>query len=276
MANKDAPKPRPRPGFVLSKWYLDCVAEDGTAFIGYHAALAYRGARVHYASTLLRGAGGDILNAVSLRNTAPPSVEGSTVRWSHGALGVVGVWDALVPSIEETLLGTAGGTVRWRCEQPLAEATVRAGRGTTVSGLGYTERLELTVPPWRLPIEELRWGHFLAAEAALVWIDWRGTQPATWVFLNGSAVSGFEVGDACVAGPDAELTLGHSTVLREGPLTSTALAGVGAITRLIPARGLPASECKWLSRGELRRGGTGAAAGWAVNEVVRLGGGHPR
>jgi hypothetical protein len=41
-----------RSPFSLSKWYMDCVADDGTAFVGYHARLRWRRLTIHYASIL--------------------------------------------------------------------------------------------------------------------------------------------------------------------------------------------------------------------------------
>ena len=63
------------------------------------------------------------------------------------------------------------------------------------SGLGYAERLVLTIPPWKLPIETLRWGRFLSPSDWIVWIDWQGEHPQTIVYRNGARVAVDELGD---------------------------------------------------------------------------------
>ena len=65
------------------------------------------------------------------------------------------------------------------------------------------------------------------------------------------------------------LTLGESTVLRGGVLAETALPMIPGVQRLFPFRILRTRECKWLSRGVLKRPDAGAGNGWAIHEVVR-------
>ena len=85
--------------------------------------------------------------------------------------------------------------VRWRCLQPRSRATVNLASGKVVKGLGFLERLDMTLAPWKLPIQELRWGRFLSDRESLVWIDWRGSQACRIVLQNGILVQATSVGE---------------------------------------------------------------------------------
>ena len=74
----------PRTDFRLSKWYVDCVGEDGECAIAYHAELSWGPIALGYASLLRRGAAFVILLAVA---------------WHHGdvaqaAAGRASYWEA--------------------------------------------------------------------------------------------------------------------------------------------------------------------------------------
>jgi len=230
-----------RDRFQLSKWYLDCVSGPGEVFLAYCAELRWRGLHLHYASVLGHSS--------SLREVPAPVWRGDGVlEWNAPALGVTGRWEALDPPIQETLMD---GACQWHCLVPRARTEVHI-RDVSLLGLGYAEHLTMSVPPWRLGIEELRWGRFLSETDGLVWIEWRGPKPARLRWHNGVR-----------AGEELELEIRDREVLREGPLIETALSFIPNIRKLFPARILGLREAKWRSRAAL-----GAADGWAIHEVV--------
>jgi hypothetical protein len=143
--------------------------------------------------------------------------------------------------------------------------------GTAVEGLGYVERLDMTLPPWRLPIRELRWGRFLADGVGVVWIEWRGSRPLALVVVDGSVVDGAEVGDDAVAWRAGRLELEPGAVLREGTLATTALARVAPVRWLAPRAVRELHESKRLRRGRMVGGDGPVATGWAIDELVRFG-----
>lgn len=231
--------------FHLSKWYLDCVSDEGEVFLAYRAALRWRALRIHYASVLGRDA--------SLRKSPSPVEGAGVLEWRAPSLEVEGRWERLDPPIRRTL---AEG-VEWDCVQPRARAEVRVGR-RLFRGLGYAEHLTLAIPPWLLPLDELRWGRFLSPTDGLVWIDWRGPQNRQLVFHNGVSLDS-------LPGLDLE----DGLVLRDGSLAETVLSVIPKFERLFPSRILRLRESKWRSRGILRRAGAPDARGWAIHEVVR-------
>ena len=160
----------------------------------------------------------------------------------------------------------------WNCLLPTARVCLDFSDGRRLEGQGYAEVLEMTIPPWRLPIRELRWGRFLADDgrASAVWIDWRGPRALSFAALNGAPCDAAEISETRVVlgDPHATVDMTDPRVLRDGPLARTALGRIPVLRKRLPVRILETRETKWLSRGALEREGV-RRAGWAVHEVVR-------
>lgn len=260
------------PPFSLSKWYFDCVAEDGRAFIGYLAELRWKSLSIHhYQSSLLHSNGEETQTRFSLRSALPPSISGSALTWKSSPLRIDGTWNALEPPVRATILDSDAGAIEWHCLQPRATASVRIGKSAAVCGLGYAENLRMTIPPWRLPLKELRWGRFLSATDSLVWIDWRGPYSKQVVFHNGVEAQAESITEQQVVLYDRAVMLNfeESFVLREGTLAKTALSKIPNVQKLFPQSLLGIRECKWKSRAVLHRNGIPDTRGWAVHEVVQ-------
>jgi hypothetical protein len=147
---------------------------------------------------------------------------------------------------------------------------MQIGFGDLLQGWGYAEHLRLSVPPWRLPIRRLRWGRFVNATDALVWIDWTGPYNKRIVYLNGSLASAQNINDdeIVLAQGKAVLHLEQKQVIREGKLGATALSVIPQLNRLFPDSVLNIRECKWLSTAALRLPGHPDSTGMAIHEVV--------
>jgi hypothetical protein len=206
--------------FELRKWYLDCVDADGNAAIAYWAKLRWRYINLYYRTVAING--------VERRCTE--------VSWRQSVS-----MEASAPPIRRRLFEGADGIVDWSCEMPRAKARIGSVRGD-----GYAELLRMTVPPWKLPIDELRWGRFIGGGKWAVWIEWRGALPQKWAF-----------GDAGDVRFDDERVLTDRRIGDAVPL----------IKWLLPRRIRRAREQKWCSRASL-----GDDRGWAIHEVVTLSG----
>jgi hypothetical protein len=136
-------------------------------------------------------------------------------------------------------------------------------------GLGYAEHLTMTVPPWKLPIQTLRWGRFTSASDWIVWIDWQGEFSRRIVYRNGKNAAPSVLEDDRIEFDDGyRLRMDRSLTIREGALGTTALSAVPGIRKTFPARLLEIDECKWRSRGRLEKPGSPAVEGWAIHEIV--------
>ena len=258
-----------KPTFQLTKWYADCVGENGDTVIVYCGIAQWRTIALHYASVLEANAVNQPHARYSLSKCAMPVVEGTTVRWQSKSLKTKGSWERLDSPCDVRIYESSEGTIDWHCVHPRARATVDLGKGLVIKGLGYVERLEMTIAPWHLPLKELRWGRFLSDSASVVWVDWLGEYSRRIVLENGRLGCMTAVTEnGIVLEGNARLCLSAGRVLRTGALGRTALAKIPGVNRLLPSRLLNVQECKWRSRGELLRG-TVRSSGWAIHEVVR-------
>ena len=253
--------------FRLSKWYLDCVSGRGEAVIVYWAELRWRRLAVHYSSVLLFAAG-RLCERSSLRGGQAPWLHGDLIEWSCDALDTRGAWrSAGQPPIHRVLYRKGGGTLEWHCLQPLAEANVSCG-GQKISGPGYTERITLTLAPWDLPIEELRWGRAHFPGRSAVWIDWSGPEAKRSVFVDSKEVEGVQVTDSLVSSPQTTIRLAGRQVLREGPVEGTSVGSIPGVRQALSKAGLLMDEHKWLSAATLEEVGA-TLHGSAIHEVVK-------
>ena len=159
----------------------------------------------------------------------------------------------------------------WQCQACPARMQFTMSDGTALSGLGYAERLTLSLPPWRLPIDELRWGRWIAADGgrSLVWIDWRGVHPLTAVFVDGVRQGAATVDDDQVAAADVILVLTDQRTLHRRALRDV-IGAVGPLARVFPASWLDMEDCKRMSLGALHAAAGRPETGWAIHEHVRF------
>ena len=144
----------------------------------YCGIARWRAITLRYASVLEAIAGKQTHARYSLMKCALPLEEATTVRWQCKSLEIVGAWERLDPACDAQIYESPEGSIEWHCVQPRSRVALTLGHEVEVRGLGYVERLEMSVAPWNLPLHELHWGRFLSDSDSLVWIDWRGSSPA--------------------------------------------------------------------------------------------------
>jgi len=256
--------------FRVSKWYCDCVTDDGFAFIGYWARMCWGPFCLPYSAALYKRRGKPTWERYSLRKSGAPTLRGGKLRWDCDRLGVRGTWSQGSPAVSRRLLDTSDGIIEWNCHLPSAHVRIEIDGVGQFSGLGYAENLEMTVRPVKLPFEQLRWGRFLSAGHALTWIEWRGKEVNRWVFHNGSELQDveFEPRRIGLSETGGVMTLRDEAVLREGRLASTALKTIPGAALWLPRRMRTVYEAKWLAAGSLETP-AGTSHGWAIHELVR-------
>ena len=260
-----------RPPFALTKWYFDCVAADGRAVIGYWASLAWRGAALTWQNVSVYEPGSPPVVRSSLTSTPPPRVEGGRITWHSPPLGCTARIESRQAPIEQRLLDGDAGIVEWRAEAPAAAVSFQMGGIAPVQGTGYAERIFIGMPVWRLPIRELRWGRWLdaAATRSVVWIDWRGSSPRTWVFADGIEVPAALVTDEGIRARGMTIALGERRTLHARSFAETA-ATIPPLRALLPKSMLALRETKWISAATLQDGNVAAQAGSAIHELAVL------
>ncbi len=181
-------------------------------------------------------------------------------------LKVAGRWEAASAPFEQTVYESAAGSVVWSCVQPRSSARVTLG-SRVLFGPGYAERLTVTLPPWQLPMRQLRWGRFVSPQDTLAWIDWQGPYSTSFAVHNGARREIVAASDSEVALSNGVLRMEESFPLRAGRLGSTVLPGAPALRKLLPSSLANIEERKWRSRGVLEIDGR-QSRGWVIHEVV--------
>jgi hypothetical protein len=251
--------------FLIRKWYLDCVSESGDAVIVYSAELSWRALRTYYSSFLAKKDA--VTCRTSMAECAPENNAGDTLSIRAPRLGLDGSWKQSLASVKHTILESPAGNVEWNCVHPKAFARVNVAGIGEFSGLGYVECLTMSIPPWRLPMNHLRWGRFLSEEDSLVWIDWQGPFATQLCIYNGIAYTSPRITDQEISFDRYSLALDCGLTLRSGLLADTVLPSAPLLRNLLPDSLFHIDEHKWRSRGmltspQLRR------PGWAIHEVV--------
>jgi hypothetical protein len=125
----------------------------------------------------------------------------------------------------------------------------------------------LTVPPWRLPMSELRWGRFISDQDCIAWVDWKGPFSNRFAIHNSELLVPKIVSDSNLVLPGISLDMYGSFTLREGDLRTSVLPNSPALAKLLPDALFGIHEHKWVSRG-LCRAANHTSSGWAIHEVV--------
>lgn len=257
--------------FLISKWYLDCTGDDGTVFIGYSAAAKWKMLSFHFSSVLLRYPDNRTYEKTSWTKGTLPECDGTTFYWSPRSLKVEASWENLLKPIERPLYKDDEGEIYWSCLAPKARAHVALEGFPAIAGLGYVECLKLSIVPWRLPMNELRWGRFLTDQDSLVWIDWTGRTQKTLVLHNCSESAPAHATDNEVAADGGlKLSLVQQAVVRSGPIVSSVVPNIRGLKWMLPFGISRMHECKWLSKGILVMPDSPARSGWSIHEVVRF------
>jgi hypothetical protein len=269
-------------GFHLTKWYLDAIAPDGSATIGYWARMSWGLLAVRYAAILEVPAdlSMPVIERTSLLSPAEPVASDLGVTWKVPRLGVDTQWHADGPpsarsGIRHELL--AEEAVVWQCLAPVARVQSagahvfgrpRNGVQDTQRVTGYAERLTMNMEPWKVPVDVLHWGRVAHATLSVVWIQWHGSHPLTLVFVDGIARADAIVRDTEISWNRGKITLEPRRIIRDATLGDGPAKSVPLLARAVPQRILDTHETKWLSSAILPSGDRA----WAIHEVVRFGG----
>ena len=258
-------------GFRLTKWYMDCFEAGGRVAIAYWASLAWRSLGFAWSSVAVYDPDSPVRQASALGRAAEPCLDGRRLTWRDPGIETVVEADVLQTGASIRLFSRGTGSVEWTCAVPAADASVCAPGGVVVRGRGYAERLVLTLPPWQLPIRELRWGRWIAAESprSLVWIDWRGAAPATWVLRDGALCPGATVSDTEVRAGGDLVSIGARQLLHSRRLDDV-FGGIAPLRGLVPAAVLAIEDTRWACQAPMQSSEGAVVPGSAIAELVRV------
>lgn len=255
--------------FLLDKWYLDVVTDEGAAAICYAARYRWGLARGGYASVLYAAPGVGALEQATRRHVEWPREDRDTITWRSGPLQVLGRWRRDAAPIARGLLDEPADAVHWTCHMPRARASVQLA-DATLEGLGYIESLRLRMPPWKLPISSLHWGRHTSSRHSLVWIEWTGAEERRWVWLDGMLQPAAILPDGGLSGLEdgGSLRLEPFRDLRDSPVLSTIGGLLPSLARRLAGPLGRMHERKHLARSAIVRDGRPLDQGWTVHEEV--------
>ncbi len=257
--------------FRLQKWYLDAVDNDGQAFIGYWAILRWGWLSLHYQGYLHQRPAAPTIHVNRFRRSAPPAELEDRIEWR--VPGVAGCWQRSSAPIRQQLLANECGTVDWHAIMPSASATIQFQDGSMLNGFGYVEQLDMTIPPWKLPIQRLHWGRAITLTDTLVWIRWESpSHPLELAHhVGGSGIAhtfqqNTQIAQESVAFPGGHVSMCDMVPLRTGIISQTVFQHLGWMKWFFPRSIQQLQETKWLSRCYLHSQTT--STGWAIHEIV--------
>ena len=255
--------------FLLDKWYLDVVTDGGDVAILYAARLRWGALRAAYASTIEDARRATRREAHTIRGVEPARRGAGALTWRNRALDVDGRWQRGVRPIRRTLASSPVGEIRWSCHVPSGRANVHIG-ASAYDGIGYAERLRLTIRPWTLPFHSLRWGRHASDRRSVVWIDWRGAERRSWVWLDGREQPNAVVTDAGVSGLDdgVELCVGNGRDVVDRRVLAAFADLLPGIARRAAGPLADMHERKRVEPSTVVRAGRPLDRGWTVRELV--------
>ena len=270
-------KSKASPGgkFHLNKWFLDFVGASGEAMIFYSAKLTWHGLSTSYTSWLRYDAASGVSLKSRFRNVQIPRIKDNTITWNDTKFGVSGTWISSAKMVQTRIFDSEEGFLEWKCYQPASQVQLSINNNA-LEGRGYAEQLILTVPPWRIPMDELRWGRFGSDENNMVWIELRKKDKRQWLWLNGEKIDNCIIEDDHISLPGKGLVLNLDRGVQlesEKKIFSVVeklVSYIPGFNKVMPVHFLMADEFKWLSKGQLQAHGKDIATGMAIHELVNF------
>lgn len=262
--------------FQLEKWYLDFVNENGNAMIFYAAKLKWKKWEVPYTSWLSYKKEIGVTCKSRFRKVKLPKKKNDIISWNDHKFNVSGSWKALSSPLNAKLFQSNEGELNWNCFQPRAKVCVKIN-GKEINGFGYIEQLTLNLFPWKLPMNELRWGRYTSNENYIVWIELKkGIEKQQWLWFNGVKQENSTISDHLIYIPkeDIRLILDKKVVLEKEKkilkIVKVLLSYLPGFNNPISNNFLNADEFKWLSQTTLSKNGNIVDQGWAIHEFVNF------
>ena len=260
--------------FHLEKWYLDFVSDTHDVMIFYAARLKWYGYAVTYTSWLMANDKDQPNLRQYFRHVQMPVLDDKKIAWSEKRFEVSGTWTSRSDEIHARLIDMPEGFLDWNCFQPSSEVTLDI-EGKIVKGTGYAEQLILTVPPWKIPMETLRWGRFLTSGDSYVWIQVKMMEGMKqWLWCNSELTSTMKIDDEIIDVPGQfQFSLKPLIILESekkiNRVVNKIIRYIPGFNKVIPIRFLMADEYKWFSEGELSKMGN-KEKGTAIHEFVNF------
>ena len=253
---------------ILEKQYFDCIDDRGNCFIIYRAELHYLCINIHYSELVFCDSEDVTTGKSSLKKTIKPE-SGKILKYFNTSLEIKGSWkriDNLLPSY--SFRDSESKELIWNCHHPKTNTEIDY-RGTRFTGYGYAETLLLSIKPFNLPLDEIRWGRFLSDEYSVIWMRWKGAFPLNKLYCNGVEYNDAEYGENSLNfhGGVYQLAFQEIATIRNGKLKSL-FSKFPWMKIFFKKSILNTTENKYKSKSLLIYDKKVTATGWSIYEIV--------
>ena len=261
--------------FHLNKWYLDCIGFNGETMIFYAAELSWYGMSVSYTSYIFYNPLVGVIQKSRFRNVQMPDKGETYITWKDVKLEVEGSWERLTHPISARIFNSEEGVLDWNCFQPVSKVRIKI-KDRIIEGKGYAEQLILTALPWKIPMNELRWGRFASIEYQSVWIEFRKNKIRQWMWYKGDKIEKCTISDKNIIIPEKNVSikLDQGRILESEKKIFSVVQDIikylPGFNKVIPLNFLMAQEIKWLSKCHIIADGETIASGMAIHELVNF------
>ncbi|CAF1577471.1 unnamed protein product, partial [Adineta steineri] len=230
--------------FYLCKWYADIIDEEtDDVTIIYLGELEWKFLKVNFTNILQFIQKQTLISRLTLLNYKSPIFDDDCFQINSN--GISGEWKRKSECIFcEKLFDNDDGYILWECFIPNGLAQIKVNNKIN-KGLGYVEKLTMTLKPWQVPIDILRWGRFLYENQYIIWIRWIGKEEKFLIFHNGIKYSDGIINDEMIEFGNYRLILLEKYILRNGLLSETIFDRFVWIKKFFPLEFLDINECKW-------------------------------
>ena len=197
------------------------------------------------------------------------------ITWEDKTFKIHGLWKSRGAPLEARLYDSKEGYLDWKCYQPASDVQIEINN-QSLRGRGYAEELILTAAPWKIPMDELRWGRWNSEDDAIVWIELRSVVKKQWLWVNGEKTENNYIEDDFLKIPDMGLTLklNRKVLLESEKKISVVMDKINkylpGFRNIMPIHFLSADEKKWLSDGVLYHKKDKDINGMAIHELVNF------
>jgi hypothetical protein len=254
--------------FSLEKHYFDFLDDSGNCFIIYQAKLQILFFRINYSALIYSDPGGNITWKSSLKKTEQTDSD-VTLSLEADSLKISGRWKRIDQKLPPYLyIDCNNRGLSWNCHHPKTMTEI-AFNGKQFRGYGYAETVLMTIKPRNLPMEELRWGHFLSDGFTILWISWKGNHPVNKLYCNS-----IEYNDSIF--DEEKITFGRGTyvllfneisIIRKGRL-SNVFSKIPLIKIFFNNRILNSIEEKYKAKSVLTINQKISSTGWSLYEIM--------
>jgi hypothetical protein len=261
--------------FYLEKWFLDCTSDDGEALIFYAAKLKWGRWTVPYTAILYYGEDGNMTNKSRYSRVNIPEKNDQTILWSDSQFGVEGKWLAMASPLKARVFESEEGYLDWNCFQPASKVELNY-KNKIIKGNGYVEQLIMTIPAWKIPMDELRWGRYLSPTDNMVWIELKKNTLKQWLWLNGEKIQEAVISDDQIFIPSKDISVefDRSVVLESEKkilsVVETLVNYIPGFNKIMPLQFLMADEFKWFGNGVFKKSNKFQNSGKTIHEFVNF------